>query len=203
MATLYSQTLTGTTTVYSTAFLSNVKEYHSIECSEQFYDVYEALKAIVTSHYSPFRLEYWHIDSVIGGMMDFVRDHAISMIKQDASIFCDEDDPYRSSRELYFMTTTGRPDAASFRIIHEYMLMDMYEILAGDLFKGLRNHDRGFETFVRLLHGVLYPSKTPSRHRIPKSAGDARSPEYVTLRGTLPLPAVDMARAAVVDRCDA
>jgi hypothetical protein len=80
MASPYSLTQTGVTTVYSTAFLSNVKEYHSIECSEQFYDVYEELKSIVAAHFLLFRLEYWHIESLVSSMMDFVRDHAISMV---------------------------------------------------------------------------------------------------------------------------
>ncbi|GAQ85107.1 DNA helicase II / ATP-dependent DNA helicase PcrA [Klebsormidium nitens] len=88
--------------------------------------------------------------------------------------------PYGS--DLNVMASTRRPDVESFRTMHEYMLMDMYEIFVDEFFKGLKNHDRGFAEFVRLLHGLLYPRHSPSRHRIPKSADDARSPEYVTLR---------------------
>jgi hypothetical protein len=202
MASPYSLTQTGMTTVYSTTFLSNVKEYHSIECSEQFHDVYEELKSIVAAHFSPFRLEYWHVESLVSSMMDFVRDHAISMVRQDASIFCDEDDPYCASRERYFLGSARRPDAASFRIMHEYMLMDMYEIFVDSLFKGLKNHDEEFAAFVRLLHGVLYPSRAPRRHHIPKSAGAERSPEYVTLRGSPLLRAAGTACAAADGCCD-
>lgn len=199
----YSQTLTGPSTAYSTAFLSNVKEYHSIECSEQYFDVYERLKAIVSAHFSPFRLEYHHVCCLASGMMDFAREHAISMIRQDAAIFCDEDDPFRSSQETQCSMYKRRPSAESFRVIHEYMLMDMYETFVDELFKGIRNHDRGFEEFVRLLHGVLYHPRPPSRHRMPKSADDARSPEYVTLRGT-PLPrGEDMACVGVGCHSDA
>lgn len=202
MARSFSQTLS-VTTVYSTAFLSNVKEYHSIEISDQVYDVYVGLREIVTANHGPFRLEYQHVDALVGGMMDFVRDHAISMIKQDAAIFCDEDDPFRTARELHFMASTRRPDVEAFRIMHEFMLMDMYEIFVDEFFKGLKNHDRGFVEFVRLLHGLLYPRHSPSRHRIPKSADDARSPEYVTLRrGTLLPSTKDRACAAAGDRCD-
>jgi hypothetical protein len=77
MATTYSQTLTGATTIYPTVFLSNVKEYHSIETSDEIYDVYQQLRAIVDAHFSPFCLEYWQVDSIHSSMMDFVRDHAI------------------------------------------------------------------------------------------------------------------------------
>jgi hypothetical protein len=79
------------------------------------------------------------------------------------------------------MGSARRPDAASFRTMHEYMLMDMYEIFVDSLFKGLKNHDEEFAAFVRLLHGILYPSRKPRRHHIPKSAGAVRSPKYVTL----------------------
>src|SRR3569833_1478229 len=143
MARSFSQTLS-VTTVCSTAFLSIVKEYNSIEISEQVYDVYVALRELVASNHGPFRLEYKHVDALVAGMMDFVRDHAISMIKQDAAIFCDEDDPFRTARELHFMASTRRPDVVSFRTMHEYMLMDMYEIFVDEIFKGLKLHDRGF-----------------------------------------------------------
>jgi hypothetical protein len=202
MATSFSQTLS-VTTVYSTTFLSNVKEYHSIEISDQVYDVYLRLRELVASNHGPFRLEYQHVETLVDGMMDFVRDHGISMIEQDAAIFCDEDDPFRTARELHFMASTRRPDVESFRTMHEYMLMDMYEIFVDELFKGLKNHDRGFAEFVRLLHGILYPRHSPSRHRMPKSAEDARSPEYVTLRrGTLLPSTKDRACAAADDRPD-
>jgi hypothetical protein len=103
------------------------------------------------------------------------------MICQDAAIYCNEDDPFCTSRELHFMRCKRRLDVAWFRLMHEYMLMDMYEIFVGSLFKGLRNHDRGFEAFVRLLHGVLYYPSPPAGPCISKSVDNARSPKYVTL----------------------
>jgi hypothetical protein len=202
MAGSFSQTLS-VTTIYLTAFLSNVKEYHSIEISDQMDDMYVGMREIVAANHGPFRLEYQHVDALVGGMMDFVRDHAVSMIKQDAAIFCDEDDPFRTARELHFMASIRRPDVESFRIMHEYMLMDMYEIFVDELFKGLKNHDRGFAEFVRLLRAVLYPRHSPNRYRMPKSANDARSPKYVTLRrGTLLPSTKNRACAAADDRSD-
>ena len=137
------------TTVYSTAFLSNVKEYHSIEISDQVYDVYVQMREIVAANHGPFRLEYKHVDALVGGMMDFVRDHAVSMIKarrREGLLY--QDDPFRTARGLHFMGSIRRPDVGSFRTMHEYMLMDMYEIFVDELFKGLKNHDRGFENYV-------------------------------------------------------
>jgi hypothetical protein len=144
------------------AGISDWKELYFIESADDLHETYSRLMDVIDSCYVPIPLTFESMCEVLSTMFDFVRTHAISMLEQDVAIWCDVDDPYRTSVEVHHMGRSKKMDRSSFVIAFELILASLYDIMMSAHFSEVNNHDAAFAEFCSCMYSCYSGSNSSS-----------------------------------------
>lgn len=151
-----SRTLTSAT--LPSQVIKNWEEYFFLESAEEIHDIYMMMTDILRDSYVNIPLGYEDVCEIISSAFKFIREHAVCMLRVDACMWCDEDDPYRASCEEKAYRTKGLMSREDFGIAFELPLYHMYSALS-TFFKQVRNHAVALEHFKDDMY-ALYKRRT-------------------------------------------
>jgi hypothetical protein len=136
------------------AGISDWEELYQIENADELHETYENMRDVIDTSYIPLPLTYESMCQTLSTIFTFLKTHAIAMLKQDAVMRCDPDDPYRTSTEMRSMRRVGKMDYDSFVAAYEPILVGLYEILMSEHFPAVDNHAAASELFYACMHDM-------------------------------------------------